>query len=118
MKFERELLKGVAPMAVLELLAREPMYGYQLSEQLELRSGEIFTMGRGTLYPLLYNLEAKGYVKPQDREADSGRRRRYYIITDKGRKQLAASRAEWEKLQEGLGHLFGGAGESMRWAGA
>lgn len=53
MKFERELLKGVAPMAVLELLAREPMYGYQLTEQLELRSGEILTMGRGTLYPLL-----------------------------------------------------------------
>jgi DNA-binding PadR family transcriptional regulator len=40
-------------MAVLELLAREPMYGYQLTEQLELRSGEILTMGRGTLYPLL-----------------------------------------------------------------
>jgi PadR family transcriptional regulator PadR len=114
MKFERELLKGVAPMAVLELLAREPMYGYQLTEQLSLRSGEIFTMGRGTLYPLLYNLEAKGYVKPEEREAESGRRRRYYIITDKGRKQLAASRAEWEKLQEGLGNVFGSVGSKRR----
>lgn len=106
MRFERELLKGVAPMAVLELLAREAMYGYQLSEQLELRSADILTMGRGTLYPLLYNLEAKGFVTAEEREADTGRKRRYYLITDSGRRQLAKARAEWEKLQEGMGHLL------------
>ncbi len=116
MKFERELLKGVAPMAVLELLAREPMYGYQLGEQLELRSGEVLTLGKGTLYPLLYNLEAKGFVVAEDREADTGRRRRYYIITDKGRKELERGRKQWDKLREGLGHLFGGAKDATRGA--
>ena len=107
MKFERELLKGVAPMAVLELLSREPMYGYMLGEQLRLRTGEILTLGRGSLYPRLYNLEAKGLVKAEEREGDTGRTRRYYLITHKGRKQLAKQIKEWSKLQEGLGELFG-----------
>ena len=109
MKFERELLKGVAPMAVLEVLTREPMYGYQLSTVLAESSGEILTLGRGSLYPLLYNLEAKGYVKAEEREADTGRKRRYYAITSQGRKQLARSRKQWKKLREGMDHLFAGA---------
>jgi PadR family transcriptional regulator len=109
MKFERELLKGVAPMAVLEVLTREPMYGYQLSTVLAQASGDILALGRGSLYPLLYNLEAKGYVEAKEREADSGRKRRYYTITDQGRKQLADSKKQWKKLREGLDHLFGDA---------
>ncbi len=107
MKFERELLKGVAPMAVLEVLTREPMYGYQLSSILAESSGDILSLGRGSLYPLLYNLEAKGYVKAKERAADSGRRRRYYSITERGRKQLARSRKQWDKLREGIDLLFG-----------
>ncbi len=106
MKFERELLKGVAPMAVLELLSSEPMYGYMLGEQLMLRTGNILSLGRGSLYPLLYNLEAKGLVKAEEQEAENGRYRRYYAITDKGRKQLAKQKKQWEKLQEGMGNLM------------
>ena len=106
MKFERELLKGVAPMAVLELLSREPMYGYLLCERLTASTGDILSLGRGSLYPLLYNLEAKGLVRSDDREAGNGRRRRYYAITDKGRMVLARQKAEWEQLQEGMNRLF------------
>ena len=108
MKFEREMLKGVAPMAVLEMLAREPMYGYQLSAELTKSSGEILSLGQGSLYPLLYNLEAKDWVKAEDRKAESGRRRRYYALTDKGRRRLARSKKEWKKLVEGVDNLFGG----------
>ena len=106
MKFERELLKGVAPMAVLEVLTREPMYGYQLSTVLAESSGNILTLGRGSLYPLLYNLEAKGYVKAEEREAETGRRRRYYVITNAGCKNLANSKKQWTKLREGLDLVF------------
>ena len=106
MKFERELLKGVAPMAVLELLSREPMYGYRLCEQLALRSGDILTLGHGSLYPLLYTLEAKELVKAEEREAENGRYRRYYTVTNKGRKHLAKQKAEWSKLQEGVGAIL------------
>ncbi|NLT78174.1 MAG: PadR family transcriptional regulator, partial [Planctomycetes bacterium] len=55
MRIESQLLKGIAPVVVLEILSRGPMYGYELSQSIEKRSAEILTLGKGTLYPLLYN---------------------------------------------------------------
>ena len=107
MKFERELLKGVAPVVVLEILCRGEMYGYELSDAITQRSGEILTLGKGTLYPLLYNLEAKGLVVAETRQADNGRKRRYYSITSKGKDQLSAQKEQWEQLQKGVEMVFG-----------
>ena len=107
MKFERELLKGVAPMVVLEILARGKMYGYELSEALEQRSEGILTLGRGTLYPLLYNLEAKGLVAAEWDENESKRKRRYYSITSQGKSELAAKKEQWASLQQGVNLVFG-----------
>ena len=109
MKFESQLLKGIAPVAVLEILSRGKMYGYELSQALEQRSGEILTLGKGTLYPLLYNLEAKKLVKAQWQETQSGRRRRYYSITSKGKSELASQKAQLKELTTGLDLVFGGA---------
>ena len=107
MKFERELLKGVAPIVVLEILCRGEMYGYELSEAISQRSGEVLTLGKGTLYPLLYNLEAKGLVVAETRLAENGRKRRYYSITSQGKEQLSAQKEQWEQLQKGVGMVFG-----------
>ena len=63
MKFESQLLKGIAPAVVLEILSRGKMYGYELSEAVEQRSNKVLSLGKGTLYPLLYNLEAKKLVE-------------------------------------------------------
>lgn len=106
MKFERELLKGVAPVAVLRVLSTGAMYGYELGQAIEERSGKILTLGHGTLYPLLYNLEAKGLVMAEWRDGESGRKRRYYTITGKGEKHLAAMTSELEMLQKAMGMVF------------
>ncbi len=102
MKFERELLKGVAPLAVLQVLSRGAMYGYELGQELEKSSGGVLTLGHGTLYPLLYNLEAKGLIQAEWQEAASGRERRYYSITGEGEAQLAARREEWKQLAKAM----------------
>ncbi len=107
MKFERELLKGVAPVVVLEVLARGAMYGYQLSEAIAQRSGNVLTLGRGTLYPLLYNLEAKGLVTGQWQNSSTGRKRRYYSITGKGQEQLAGQKQQLQQLQLAVNAVFG-----------
>ncbi|MHC4214268.1 MAG: PadR family transcriptional regulator [Planctomycetota bacterium] len=109
MKFESQLLKGIAPVVVLEILSRGKMYGYELSEAIEQRSGEILTLGKGTLYPLLYNLEARKLVKGNWEKSDSGRKRRYYSITGKGKDQLAKQKAQLKDLVSGLDLVFGGA---------
>lgn len=109
MKFESQLLKGIAPAVVLEILSRGQMYGYELGRAIEQRSGEILSLGKGTLYPLLYNLEAKKLVRGAWQNAESGRKRRYYSITGKGKDQLAKQKAELKELTTGLNLLFGGA---------
>ena len=102
MRFERELLKGLAPTLVMELLARQAMYGYELSEALAKRSDGIFDLGKGTLYPLLYNLEAKGLVAGAWQTGSTGRERKYYSLTGKGKKQLAHSLEQLQALQKGI----------------
>jgi PadR family transcriptional regulator PadR len=109
MKFESQLLKGIAPVVVLEILSRGPMYGYELSRSIEQRSGDILTLGKGTLYPLLYNLEARKLVRGKWEISQSSRKRRYYSITSRGKGQLAKQKAQLKELHTGLNHIFGGA---------
>jgi len=109
MKFESQLLKGIAPVVVLEVLSRGPMYGYELSQAIEQHSGEILTLGKGTLYPLLYNLEAKKLIKGKWQDTQSGRKRRYYSITGKGDGELVRQKAQLKELTAGLNLVFGGA---------
>ena len=109
MKFESQLLKGVAPVVVLEILSRGAMYGYELSQAIEQRSGDILTLGKGTLYPLLYNLEAKKLVRGKWETTDSARKRRYYSITGKGKDELAKQKEQLKELTTGLNLVFGGA---------
>jgi PadR family transcriptional regulator PadR len=109
MKFESQLLKGIAPVVVLEILSRGPMYGYELSQAIEQRSGDILTLGKGTLYPLLYNLEAKKLIRGKWQDSQSGRKRRYYSITGRGEGELARQKAQLKDLTAGLNLVFGGA---------
>jgi PadR family transcriptional regulator PadR len=109
MKFESQLLKGVAPVVVLEILSRGSMYGYELSQAIEQRSGEILTLGKGTLYPLLYNLEAKKLVRGKWETTNSSRKRRYYSITGKGKDELVKQKTQLKELTAGLNLVFGGA---------
>jgi PadR family transcriptional regulator, regulatory protein PadR len=109
MKFESQLLKGVAPVVVLEILSRGQMYGYELSQTIEQRSGDILSLGKGTLYPLLYNLEAKKLIKGKWQESESGRKRRYYSITSRGKAELAKQKEQLKELALGLDFVFGDA---------
>jgi PadR family transcriptional regulator PadR len=102
---EREWMRGAAPLAVLTLLDRREMYGYELIEALERDSGGLLPIGQATLYPLLYNLEARGYLRGRWREAPSGRRRKYYGATTAGRKWLEGQRAQWRTLVTAMRRL-------------
>ena len=98
MRVERELMRGAGPFAVLKLLKRREMYGYELVEALAKQTEGVLAMGQSTLYPLLYNLEAKGYIAGRWREADNGRQRKYYSLTRKGHQRLAAETRQWQAL--------------------
>ena len=103
MKLERELMRGAGPAAVLRLLEGGERYGYELVELLDRRTGGVLAMGQSTLYPMLYNLEAKALVASRVQTADNGRPRRYYRLTDKGRRKLAKDRVQWQALSTAPG---------------
>lgn len=105
MRIERELLKGVLPIAVLRLLNRRTMYGYELITELTRRSDGVLQLGQSTLYPLLYNLEAAGLIRGEWQSADNGRDRKYYRITDDGKKRLTRDLSQWELLVRGMSAL-------------
>ena len=105
MTLEREWMRGAAPLAVLTLLDRGEMYGYELVEALETNSGGLLAMGQSTVYPLLYNLEGRGHVEALWRSAASGRRRKYYRITKTGCSWLEKQRSQWTTLVEAMGLL-------------
>jgi len=105
MKIERELMRGAGPAAVLRLLAPAERYGYELVQILEKQSDGVLAMGQSTLYPLLYNLEAKGLIASRVETADNGRDRKYYRLTGRGKRQLVRYRKQWEQLTIAMGKL-------------
>jgi len=104
-RIEKELMRGAGPVAVLRLLSRGEMYGYELVEALSKQTDGVLAMGQSTLYPLLYNLEAKGLIEGVWREADSGRQRKYYRLTKRGKGELAKSAKQWASLLETMQSL-------------
>ena len=105
MRIERELMRGAGPVAIMRLLEGGEKYGYELIKLLDRQSHGVLAMGQSTLYPMLYNLEAKGLIASRVEQADSGRDRKYYRLTDKGKKQLALDRKQWEALAVAMGNL-------------
>jgi PadR family transcriptional regulator, regulatory protein PadR len=105
MRIERELMRGAGPAAVLRLLSGGEKYAWELVKLLERQSDGVLAMGQSTLYPLLYNLEAKGLIASRSDVSESGRPRRYYRLTDKGKRRLARDQKQWEALSLAMGKL-------------
>jgi PadR family transcriptional regulator PadR len=104
-KIDRELMRGAGPVAVLKLLESGEKYGYELVESLAVGSDGVLDMGQSTLYPLLYNLEARGLVRARWRENESPRPRKYYALTAKGKKRLAHDVAQWKAVAKAMQSL-------------
>lgn len=94
-------------MMVLSILEKENMYGYQMIKKMQEQSNNIFELGEGTLYPILHSLEEKGYITSYWDETSS-KKRKYYAITEKGKKQLKEKKEEWKSFSNGINRLLGG----------
>ena len=92
----QQLRKGSTPLLILSVLAVNKMYGYQIMRELEQRSEGYFAMTAALLYPALHQLELDGLLKSEWQDGQGKRKRKYYSITQKGRKALANSQTEWK----------------------
>ena len=92
-----ETLKGHLDFLLLAILAAEPAHGYRIIDELKRRSGGAFELPEGTVYPALHRLEEGGLVASTWADS-SGRRRRVYRLTARGRRRLAGARRDWQSF--------------------
>jgi PadR family transcriptional regulator, regulatory protein PadR len=96
-----EALKGHLDAMILAVVAAGPAHGYAVIEQLKQRSGGVFNLPEGTVYPALHRLEAEGLLA-SEWDATSGRRRRVYTVTRRGRTALGARRSDWRLFSQAV----------------
>lgn len=104
---QREMLKGHLDMIVLAALAAGPAHGYAVIEEIRRRSGAAFDLSEGTVYPVLHRLEAAGLLASRWTTADSGRKRRNYALTSRGKRALEQQQAVWQQFAGAIAGMLG-----------
>lgn len=104
---DQEWKKGSAELLILSLLEDQARHGYDIAKLIEIRSGGVLRFHVTSLYPLLYRLEDRGWLKGRWVEKDEQRRRRYYSLTAEGRKVLASQRKSWKEFVAAIGRVTG-----------
>lgn len=106
-KYERQMKKGVLDMLVLKLLESESKYGYQIIQEMKERSEDTFLLKDGTLYPILYRLEDDNLVVSKWSEAKGKQAaRKYYEITENGRRTLNEIKVVWGRISNGISKIM------------
>ena len=95
MSLRGQIRKGSTEILILSLLVKEPMYGYQIGQELGKRSDGYFSMTAALLYPALHKLEDDGLVVSEWQDGQGKRKRKYYTITEAGQRALTDSAQEW-----------------------
>jgi len=97
--------RGTAELAVLSVLEDGPLHGYEMARRIEQQTQGALRFTLASLYPLLYRLEKRGWVRGAWEISGIGRRRRCYRLTAAGKKKLAPIRREWAELFRALRRL-------------
>jgi len=103
-----DILKGNTLTLILSLLEEEPMYGFQISREIERRSQGALRFREGLLYPALHQLEKEGLVEAEWRSSNQGPRRKYYELTSKGRREAEKLRGRWMAFAGAVNQVLGG----------
>ena len=105
-----EVLQGTLDLIVLKTLeALGPIHGYGIARRIEQVSEDLLQMNQGTLYPALLRLEQKGWISSKWGVSENNRRAKFYSLTKRGSKQLAAETASWERISAVISRLLEGA---------
>jgi PadR family transcriptional regulator, regulatory protein PadR len=109
-----DLLQGTLDLLILQTLALEPMHGWGVAQRIQRVSKDALQIGQGSLYPALYRLEYKGWIKAEWGNSENNRRAKFYRLTATGRKQLESELETWDRLSEAIGLVLGRTVEASR----
>ncbi len=102
-----DLLQGTLDLLILRTLALESMHGWGIAQRIQQISKDVLQIGQGSLYPALYRLEYKGWIKSEWGNSENNRRAKFYKLTATGRKQLEAELESWDRLSTAIGLVLG-----------
>jgi DNA-binding PadR family transcriptional regulator len=106
MSINKDLVAASSTPLVLAILAEGDSYGYAILKRVRELSGGELKWTDGMLYPVLHRLERSGLVEARWDQAESGRRRKYYRVTEAGREQLAEERRQWRTVDQALRNIW------------
>jgi len=106
-KLKKQTLDGNVETLLLAILESGPSYGYAIVQDLNTRAQGLLGLGEGTIYPVLHRMEEKELINATWRTAESGRERKYYRLTPKGRKALAENCRQWQLMSSIMGRIIG-----------
>ena len=99
-----DLLQGTLDLLILKTLTREPLHGWGVAKRIEALSGDVLSVGQGSLYPALHRLEQQGWIQAEWKDSELGRSAKFYALTRDGRKQLERELESWRRLSSAI-HL-------------
>jgi PadR family transcriptional regulator len=101
-----DLLQGTLDVLVLKTLAAGPMHGWGISQRIQQVSRDVLQVNQGSLYPALYRLEARGWIRASWGSSENKRRAKYYELTRVGRRQLSEETASWERFAAAVARVL------------
>jgi PadR family transcriptional regulator PadR len=102
----KSLIAASTKPIILALLYKEEGYGYQILRRIRQVAGGRLAWSSAMLYPVLHRLQKDGFIRSKWRISDEGRMRKYYSLTDLGRKEFAAEREQWLSVHDALQSLW------------
>ncbi len=105
-KQKTDLLQGTLDMLILKALAAGPMHGYGVGQRIEQLAEEMLKVEEGSLYPALYRLEERRWIKSDWGKSENNRRARFYTLTAAGRRQLGVEEENWRRLVLAVGKVM------------
>jgi len=97
-----DLLQGTLDLLILKTIATAPLHGWGISRRIQILSGDVLSVGQGSLYPALHRLEHQGWIRAEWKDSDLGRAAKFYSLTREGRKQLERELRSWERLSSAV----------------
>ena len=97
-----DLMQGTLELLILNTLARESMHGYSIVQRIHEATEDLLKVEDGSLYPALYRMEERGWVKSEWGVSENNRRAKFYKLTKTGQKQLDAQRANWNRISNAI----------------
>ena len=105
-KVRTDLMQGTLELLILKTLSRDPMHGYGIAQRIHAAVDDLLKVEDGSLYPALYRMEERGWIKSEWGISENNRRAKFYKLTRTGQRQLEAQRANWDRISKAVTRIL------------